>query len=172
MTESIDDTFDTNIYFICGVSGCGKSTIGSALSERIGLPFHDGDDFHPPENVAKMKSGLPLNDEDRKSWLAAINTFISSSETGLIIACSALKEIYRVQLSLGVTRRIHWIFLNGDFELITNRIKSRKDHFMPSALLQSQFDILDIPDYAQVYDIDDTVDEITESITLHKNIDH
>ncbi len=175
MNDQINDPLDTSIYFICGVSGCGKSTVGKTLSEKIDLPFYDGDDFHPEENVTKMESGLPLNDEDRKGWLAAINQFVAKSKTGLIIACSALKEIYRIQLAEGLEKQIHWIFLEGKFELIYNRMTSRMDHFMPSTLLQSQFDILKIPDYALVYDIDNTVEEITENIiseTIKKNIDH
>ncbi|MFT4532793.1 MAG: 6-phosphogluconate dehydrogenase [Saprospiraceae bacterium] len=163
--QTIDPT-DTRVYFICGVSGCGKSTVGRALSKKIDLPFFDGDDFHPKENVAKMASGQPLDDKDRKRWLTAINKLISQSEDGLIVACSALKEKYRAQLSEDITKKIHWIFLNGDFDLIYNRMISRIDHFMGPNLLQSQFDILEIPNYAIECDIKYSVEKIVQNIRI------
>jgi carbohydrate kinase (thermoresistant glucokinase family) len=164
MSESPYCSYGNKIYFICGVSGSGKSTIGQALSDILAIPFYDGDDFHPADNVAKMKSGLPLDDTDRKGWLQAMNQFILKTESGLIIACSALKEMYRIQLSEDIERQIHWIFLDGSFDLIYKRITSRTHHFMPPSLLHSQFEILDIPEYAIRCDINNTVEQIIDTI--------
>ena len=170
MKDQTNGAYSTHIYFICGVSGCGKSTIGRALSKKINLPFYDGDDFHPTDNVDKMKSGIPLDDTDRKGWLQAINQFILNSNSGLIIACSALKEIYRAQLSEGIDSQIHWIFLDGSFDLIYKRITERSDHFMPPSLLHSQFEILDIPAYAIRCDISNPIDMIINTITKESKI--
>ena len=129
-----------------GVSGSGKSTIGQGLANALGLPFADGDDFHPPANVRKMKLGRPLNDEDRLGWLAAIAAFAKQQQAakGAVIACSALKQKYREQLAQGISG-VQWVYLKGDFELIRQRMQQRSNHFMPTALLQSQFDILEAP---------------------------
>lgn len=154
------------IYFICGVSGCGKSTIGQFLAKKLTVEFYDGDDFHPESNIDKMQSGIPLNDEDRKGWLQAIHNHIADSSQSMVIACSALKEKYRSILSGSSNATFHWVFLVGKFELILNRIRKRKDHFMPETLLQSQFDILDIPDYALKMDVLESPQNIVENIIL------
>ncbi|MFK7981179.1 MAG: gluconokinase [Saprospiraceae bacterium] len=143
-----------NIIFIMGVSGSGKSTIGELLAKELGVPFFDADDFHPIENVAKMKAGNPLNDEDRAPWLANLNQLAKKelAKKGAIITCSALKQKYRISLEEGLSNAPEWIFLNGDFELILNRINQRADHYMPASLLQSQFDTLEIP--ANAFEVD------------------
>jgi len=135
------------VLYIIGVSGCGKSTIGRALSEETGIPFYDGDDFHPPANIQKMASGSALTDEDRWGWLEAINKFAQekSKAHALIIACSALKQKYRLLLEKDLDGKCKWIHLQNDFELIAERLKKRTDHFMPPALLASQFEALEIP---------------------------
>jgi carbohydrate kinase (thermoresistant glucokinase family) len=135
-----------NIIYIMGVSGCGKTTIGKLLSQRIGIPFFDGDDFHSAANVEKMKAGEPLNDEDRSEWLQKINelAFEEQQLNGAIIACSALKEKYRIVLNSGITKPV-WIFLQGSYQIIFQRLQNRQGHYMPPALLQSQFDNLEIP---------------------------
>ena len=150
-----------------GVSGSGKTTIGMALSSKTGIPFFDGDDFHSLNNKEKMKAGTPLNDDDRAQWLQTLNE-LAKEQTGVkgaVIACSALKEKYRAQLSSGVPKT-NWIFLQGDYELIFERIKNRA-HFMPAQLLQSQFDTLEIPQSALTIDIKNDPDKIVERIIAH-----
>ena len=154
----------SDVFFICGVSGCGKSTIGSALADQLNIEFRDGDEFHPEENITKMASGQPLNDQDRKGWLESINRFVALNEKPIVIGCSALKEDYRRILSQKIDRKIHWIFLMGSYELILERMKNREGHFMPESLLQSQFDIFEIPDYALKIDISDSKEEIVTTI--------
>jgi carbohydrate kinase (thermoresistant glucokinase family) len=149
-----------------GVSGSGKTTVGKKLSEKIKMPFFDGDDFHSAANKEKMHAGIPLNDNDRAEWLKKINELAKkqSKKNGAIIGCSALKEKYRIVLSGGVTVPLHWIFLQGTFELIEQRMEKRKDHFMPAELLRSQFNTLEIPEDAVVIDISKAPDEIVEMI--------
>ena len=154
------------IIYIMGVAGSGKSTTGIKLSEATAIPFFDADDFHPPANKEKMQAGNPLNDADRQDWLIKINKLAkeNSQKSGAIIACSALKEKYREQLSEGIISPVHWILLQGSFGLIQERMKARKDHFMPAGLLQSQFDTLETPEYAVVMDINNDPDEIVADI--------
>lgn len=136
------------IYFIMGVSGSGKSTVGQMLAEQLHLDFRDGDDFHPEANIAKMASGLPLDDQDRYSWLMRLNELARSySEKGVVIACSALKEKYRQWLSKDISSPVCWVLLEGSAALLEARLTSRKGHFMPVSLLQSQLDTLEVPDY-------------------------
>ena len=133
-----------------GVSGSGKTTIGKKIANTLGIDFYDADDFHPDENIRKMEAGIPLNDEDRAPWLKSVNSFVSHKlEMGsLVFACSALKDKYRVQLSKGITNQTVFIFLEGDYNLILSRMQRRKNHFMPSKLLRSQFNDLEIPNKA------------------------
>ncbi len=154
------------IIFIMGVSGSGKSTIGELLAKKLDLPFFDADDFHPIENVEKMKAGNPLNDEDRAPWLDNLNELAKQQlkQKGAIITCSALKEKYRISLEKGLTTLPKWIFLNGDFEMILARINQRENHYMPAFLLQSQFDALEIPANAFTVDIALQPTEIVENI--------
>ncbi len=163
-----------NIYFICGVSGCGKSTIGSSLASELNIEYIDGDNFHPLSNIEKMKSGKALDDNDRKGWLDAIHSYISKNEKSVVIACSALKEKYRKILKSNLNKSVHWIFLLGSFELIRERMLARKGHFMPDALLQSQFDILEVPDYAIKIDISmgqrEIVDIIIQKTKMKKQL--
>jgi len=142
------DVINTNkAIIIMGVSGSGKTTIGQLLAQKTQLPFFDGDDFHSKANIDKMASGNPLNDEDRKEWLLNLNHLIKENLTrkGCIVACSSLKKSYRDLLSLSVTNAVTFVFLEGSYDLILSRIQARKNHFIPSSLLQSQFDTLEIP---------------------------
>ena len=137
-----------------GVSGSGKSTIGRTLAEALDIPFIDGDDHHPKANVAKMTAGEPLNDSDRAGWLKILNKIaLENSSRGAVIACSALKERYRQILSENLEDNCQWVILKGTFELIQQRMKNRAEHFMPSALLQSQFNTLEMPEYGIHLDI-------------------
>lgn len=132
---------------VMGVSGSGKSTIGMGLAEALGWDFRDGDAFHPPSNVGKMKSGAPLTDDDRWPWLDAIAAHVAELEQGgghVVIACSALKRAYRDRLRASGAR-LRFVHLAGSFDLIDGRMKARRDHFMPASLLESQFATLEEP---------------------------
>lgn len=154
-----------------GVSGCGKTLIGQKLSRKTGLPFYDGDDFHPPANVEKMRSGQPLNDRDRLPWLKILAGQISKmdKEGGGIIACSALKQSYRDILGSVPDADIEFIYLKGDQQLIASRLAKREAHYMPAELLNSQFQDLEEPENAFVININKTpemiVDEIVKKIS-------
>lgn len=130
---------------VMGVSGCGKSTVGSLLGERLGVPFFDGDDFHPPANKAKMAGGIPLNDDDRAPWLAEIGAALASPAGGTdscIIACSALKRSYR-DLLRSFAPAVVFIHLSGDAATISSRLSTRKHEYMPGSLLASQLATLE-----------------------------
>ena len=149
------------IVFVMGVSGCGKSTIGKLLAEKMNFSFFDGDDYHPQENIKKMSQGIPLDDNDRQGWLEALNNLAKTNlEQGAVIACSALKETYRVILKSDIAEQCHFLFLDGSFEEIKERIEQRKGHFMTSDLLKSQFDTLEVPDEAITVSILDSPEKI------------
>jgi len=135
------------VLVIMGVSGAGKSTAGENLAAEFGWPFRDADSFHPPENVRKMSAGIPLDDDDRWPWLAAIAAWIderrANGQHG-IVTCSALKRRYRDRLLAG-RDDVRLVYLSGDIELIADRMGRRKNHFMPPALLESQFAALEEP---------------------------
>lgn len=132
------------VIFIMGVSGVGKSTIGKLLAKKLEIPFFDGDDYHPEANILKMSNKEPLTDEDRQPWLLRLNELAKKelATHSCIIGCSALKQTYRDVLSKGVEHQTVWIHLQGTFEEIMERLSNRSDHFMPAALLKSQFDTL------------------------------
>jgi gluconokinase len=135
------------IVIVMGVTGCGKTTVGAMLAEAGGCDFRDADDFHPAENVAKMKRGAPLTDDDRWPWLERLNGLLVCSERrgeSLVLACSALKQAYRDRLvrDCPTTR---FVFLDGDMELIRARLTARQGHYMNPKLLDSQFAILERP---------------------------
>src|SRR6185369_12452730 len=113
------------VIYIMGVAGSGKTTIGQKLSAKTGFAFYDADYFHPQENIDKMKAGQPLTDEDRWPWLDNIHSFVAKQlETNnLILACSALKEIYRERLSRGIEDQCRWVYLNGSYETILQRMQ-------------------------------------------------
>lgn len=142
---------------VMGVSGAGKSTVGALLAERLGWPFEDGDAFHPPANVEKMRAGTPLTDEDRWPWLRAIAARIASARgqgKGVVIACSALKRAYRDVLRDGQAD-IRFVHLTGEPALIMARQAARQGHYMPASLVASQFATLEPPDTeADVIDLE------------------
>lgn len=149
-----------------GVSGCGKTTTGKLLAEKLDLPFYDADDFHPQKNVDKMKSGLPLTDRDRVPWLEKLATHINkwSASGGAVLACSALKESYRTVLKPKHESDVHFVYLKGSEELIYQRLKSRKGHYMPAELLRSQFSTLEEPKNTCMVSIEKTPENIVEEI--------
>jgi gluconokinase len=135
------------VLVVMGVSGSGKSTIGTQLALQLHWEFEDGDSFHPASNVEKMHSGHPLTDEDRRPWLNAIAAFIDASRKAgkhVVIACSALKQSYRAVI-VGNRPDVRLVYLKGDIDLIARRVAARHEHFMPRKLLQSQFDALEEP---------------------------
>ncbi len=154
------------VIYIMGVAGSGKTTIGQQLSAKTGYPFFDADQFHPQQNIDKMKSGTPLTDEDRWPWLDNIHAFVAEklSSTSLIIACSALKQVYRKRLSKEIDRDCKWVFLKGDYKTILERMNNRPGHYMPTALLHSQFDILEIPFNAIEINIEHLPETIIDQI--------
>ena len=129
-----------------GVSGCGKTTLGKALADFLKHSFLEGDAFHSKENIEKMKRGTPLNDHDRIPWLVKLNKeILASGKTGVVVACSALKEKYRSSLSKGIMlEKILWVYLYSDLNTLKKRLKKRT-HFMPASLLESQLEILEVP---------------------------
>jgi gluconokinase len=154
---------------VMGVSGSGKSTIGEMLAARLGWRFEDGDRFHPASNVAKMRSGQPLTDNDRRPWLQAIADEIDRvCEAGqrLVVACSALKRAYR-EILLHGRNDVRIVFPDGTEALIASRLDQRKGHFMPTGLLASQFQILERPSPGELpitVSIDATVEAIVDAI--------
>ncbi|MFO1046638.1 MAG: gluconokinase [Geminicoccaceae bacterium] len=135
------------VLVVMGVSGSGKTTIGALLARRLGWEFADGDDFHPPANVAKMHGGAPLTDDDRWPWLRAIAAWIAATRRAGghgVVACSALKRRYREVLLAG-RPAVQLVYLQGGPELIGGRLGARHDHFMPASLLLSQFEALEEP---------------------------
>ena len=147
---------------VMGVSGCGKSSVGQALARRLGARFLDADDFHPPANVAKMRSGVPLDDADRAPWLERLNAALReacAAGESVVLACSALKRRYRDALSAGLDG-LRFVHLDGSFELIAQRLDQRRHRYMPASLLRSQFDALEPPHDAIVLSIDRDVDAL------------
>jgi len=132
-----------------GVSGSGKSAIGALLAQRLGVEFLDADEFHPPGNVAKMASGVPLDDESRRPWLERLNAELRKRQDA-VLACSALKESYRRMLARDIDCR--FVHLRGSIELIRSRLQERRHRYMPTSLLESQFAALEPP--AGAIDID------------------
>lgn len=157
------------VVLLMGVSGAGKSTIGDVLARRTGWPFRDADSFHPPENIAKMSRGAPLTDADRMPWLAAIAHWIDErrqARAPAIVSCSALRRAYRERL-IGGREDVALVFLAGDPALIGARLEGRTGHFMPKALLDSQFAALEVPgpdEAALVVDIRESPEAVVESI--------
>jgi gluconokinase len=143
------------IILLMGVAGSGKTTIGRQLAASLGWSFRDADDFHPPANIAKMAAGLPLTDEDRIPWLAAIRAHIDAclaSGENAVVTCSALKASYR-QIVVAAPPRVRLVHLSGDFALIRQRLGRRQDHFMKETMLQSQFEALEPPRDALTLDV-------------------
>jgi gluconokinase len=137
------------LLVIMGVSGAGKSTVGTLIADRLGLSFRDADTFHPPANIAKMSSGQPLTDDDRWPWLDAIGAHLAAHRAaGAVVTCSALKRAYRDRLRAAAPD-LRFIHLHGPQALIAARQAARQGHFMPASLVASQFATLEPPDAAE-----------------------
>jgi gluconokinase len=142
------------VVILMGVAGSGKTTVGTLLATDLGWPFYEGDDFHPPKNIRKMKRGIPLSDKDRAPWLQAlrdvIRRLLAEGRNG-VIACSALKGEYRRFLREGQDDVV-FVYLKGSYDLISGRLAQRRGHFMGPALLKSQFETLEEPEEAIIID--------------------
>lgn len=150
---------------IMGVAGCGKTTVGERLAEATGFRFLDGDRLHPPSNIAKMSKGIPLDDDDRWPWLEAVGDALAGSADSIFVGCSALKRTYRDRIRRHAGGPVTFIHLFGSRELIGQRIRARKGHFMPPSLLYSQLAVLEPPtagEDAIVVDIAKPLDETVE----------
>jgi gluconokinase len=157
---------------VMGVSGCGKSTVGRALAQRLGATFLDADDFHPPHNVERMRAGIALTDAEREPWLDALADRLSAADAAgeaVVLACSALKRSYRDALRRGAPH-LTLVHLTGSPALLAERIGSRTDHYMPPSLLHSQLATLQTPgadERAITLDVAVATDELVATIRRH-----
>jgi gluconokinase len=157
------------LFVVMGITGSGKSTVGAMLARALGVDFVEGDDYHPPENVQRMASGIPLTDEDRASWLSALATRIREAHdagTGLVVTCSALKRSYRDVLRAAAPE-LRFVFLNGTRALVSERLAKRSGHFMPASLLDSQLATLEEPavdEHVLAYDISESAQKIVDDV--------
>lgn len=156
------------VIVLMGVTGCGKTTVGKLLADQLGWMFYDADDFHPEENVEKMRQGIPLDDDDRMPWLNRLAELINSeheNERNMVLACSALKKKYREVIQHDL-KPVRLVYLKGDFELIKDRLSQRVGHYMDPELLKSQFDALEEPeeDEAISVDISPSPEDIVTSV--------
>jgi gluconokinase len=165
------------IIIVMGVSSSGKSTVGQSIARRLHVPFLDGDGYHPPANVEKMRAGIPLVDEDRWPWLQSLALALHEAadrKDAAVGACSALRRIYRDYLVEKAGEPILFVYLEGTKELIAARMARRQHEYMPASLLDSQFATLEVPDPATenvlVVPVTDSVDRITQ--TTVKALDH
>jgi gluconokinase len=153
------------VILLMGVTGSGKTTVGHALAESLNWEFADADDFHSPANVAKMRTGIPLDDNDRAPWLASLRHAIAGwlrDGTDVVLACSALKQVYREELM--VSPEVRLVYLRGSRELIVDRLSQRHGHYMDPNLLDSQLATLEEPRCAITEDVAADVPEIVRSI--------
>ena len=151
---------------LMGVSGSGKTTIGNALSLQLDWSFYDGDDYHPDENVEKMSRGIPLRDEDRLIWLEILSNLLAEkylAGENLVLACSALKQVYRQKLR-SKNGHLTFVYLKGEFDLIWERMSTRQEHYMKPEMLRSQFEILEPPQDALTLNIHRSVSENVQAI--------
>jgi gluconokinase len=158
-----------NPYVVMGITGSGKSTVGSMLAQALGVDFVEGDDYHPMENVRRMASGIPLTDDDRAGWLRALASRIRearASGAGLVLTCSALKRSYRDVLRAAAPE-LQLVFLTGPRAVIAERLAGRRGHFMPASLLDSQLAALEEPaadERAWVCDIRESPQQIVDAL--------
>lgn len=153
------------IILLMGVSGAGKTTVGQMLAAELGWTFADGDQFHPPANVEKMRNGMPLTDADRASWLQTLRALIadwSARGTNAVLACSALKRAYRESLRVGPEVRV--VYLRGTPQLLRQRLHARVGHFMTERMLESQLAVLEEPQDALSVDVSRPPEEIVAEI--------
>ena len=154
------------VLVFMGVSGSGKTTVGSLFAKKTGAAFYEGDEFHPPGNIDKMRRGVPLTDDDRAKWLQTLRSIITRSlekGTFTVIACSALKAAYR-DLLQGGDSRVRFVFLTGSRAVLEERLKNRRNHFMPASLLDSQLATLEPPADALTFSCEKSPEEIATAL--------
>jgi gluconokinase len=159
------------VLIFMGVAGSGKTTVGELFAKKTGAAFYEGDDSHPPSNIAKMRQGIPLTDDDREGWLRALREIIvrSLAKNELAaITCSALKKKYREQLQ-GDDARVRFVFLNGPQKLLEERLKNRVGHYMSPSLLASQFATLEPPTDALTFSVEKLPEEIVAELVQALN---
>ena len=157
------------IILIMGVAGSGKTTIGRLLAQELQWPYFEADDFHPAANKEKMGRGVPLDDNDREPWLAAIRQAIDecvAQHRSAVFSCSALKEIYRHQLTAG-RKEIRLVFLTGSRDLLRERLEGRAGHYMKTGMLDSQLAILEPPADALTLEVNQQPGELVQEIRRH-----
>ncbi|RAS67119.1 gluconate kinase (SKI family) [Lentzea atacamensis] len=153
------------LIVVMGVSGSGKTTTGAELARRLRVPFADADEFHPASNIAKMSAGVPLDDADREPWLAAIARWLAEHTDGGVVTCSALKRAFRDRLRTAAPAA-YFVHLAGDSEVVAARVAARAGHFMPVALVASQFaalEPLEPDERGLVLDLDQPVDVLVDT---------
>ncbi len=166
----MSDLQQAKAIVVMGVCGCGKSTVGIELAKRLGMSFIDADDLHPSANIAKMSQSVPLSDDDRWPWLDIVGKELASeagASSGAVAACSALRQAYRDRITEAAGQPVLFVHLAGSYELISERLNARGGHFMPPALLKSQFETLETPnenELAVEVDIALGVDQIVTQI--------
>jgi gluconokinase len=167
----------SRIIIVMGVSSSGKSTVGQSIARRLHVSFLDGDGYHPPANVEKMRAGIPLTDEDRWPWLATLANALheaADKKDAAVGACSALKRVYREYLVEKAGEPILFVYLEGTKEVIAERMAKRQHEYMPASLLDSQFATLEVPttetENVQVLPVTDSVEKLTMAVV--KGLDH
>lgn len=160
------------VLILMGPMGCGKTTIGKMLAEKLGWSFYDGDDFHPKKNVEKMRAGIALTDEDRKLWLAKLHATVQDwlrDRQNTILACSALKQAYRDMLGVD-QKTVRTVYLKGSYELLRKRVEERQHPYMDKNLLRSQLDTLEEPREGLTVDISATSEIVVSAIIDHLDL--
>lgn len=160
------------VLILMGPMGCGKTTIGKMLAEKLGWSFYDGDEFHPEKNVEKMRAGIALTDEDRKLWLEILHGNIQrwlKEKVSTILACSALKQAYRDRLGVD-QNTVRTIYLKGSYELLRERVEARQHPYMDKNLLRSQLNTLEEPNDGLTVDISAAPEIVVKAIVNHLNL--
>ena len=162
------------VLILMGVSGSGKTTVGGLVAGDLGWQFYEGDDFHPPANVEKMRRGIPLTDADRVLWLTALRDLVDDllrRNVSAVIACSALKYAYRDHLAVE-RRDVCFVYLKGTYALILARMQARRNHFMKADMLRSQFDALEEPEGVPTFDVNEPPRALADAIERTLGLDN